>query len=104
VKAIRPGPFGTAVIMNDSLAARRIILEQTGRLKQVAGVGDLARLLADAWMAKGPNDQDSRLLRRLRFAGLDVDAAATRALPPPVLSVDRDARSDRRRADRPECQ
>lgn len=46
VKAIRPGKDGTTVVLNDSLAARRIILEQTGRLKQAAGVGDLARLLA----------------------------------------------------------
>lgn len=46
VKAIRPGKDGTSIVLNDSLAARRIILEQTGRLKQAAGVGDLARLLA----------------------------------------------------------
>ena len=27
------------------------------------------RLLADAWLARGPGDEDTRLLRRLRFAG-----------------------------------
>ncbi|MBI3400942.1 MAG: ATP-dependent helicase HrpB [Acidobacteria bacterium] len=32
-----------------------------------------ARLLADAWLARGPNDDDARLLRRLRFAGRDID-------------------------------
>jgi Terminase small subunit len=47
VKAIRPGPFGTTIVLNDSLAARRIVLEQTGKLKTaVGGGGDLARLLA----------------------------------------------------------
>ena len=33
VKAIQPGPFGTKIVLNDKLAARRIILEQTGKLK-----------------------------------------------------------------------
>jgi phage terminase small subunit len=47
VKAVRPGAFGTSVVLNDSLAARRIILEQAGRLKQpLAPVADLATLLA----------------------------------------------------------
>ena len=32
-----------------------------------------ARLLADAWKARGPRDDDERLLRRLRFAEQDVD-------------------------------
>lgn len=32
-----------------------------------------AQLLADAWLARGPRDEDARLLRRLRFAGKDVD-------------------------------
>lgn len=32
-----------------------------------------AQLLADAWLARGPRDEDTRLLRRLRFAGQDVD-------------------------------
>jgi ATP-dependent helicase HrpB len=35
-----------------------------------------ARLLADAWLARGPGDSDVRMLRRLRFAGHDVDVAA----------------------------
>jgi ATP-dependent helicase HrpB len=33
-----------------------------------------ARLLADAWLERGPREDDGRLLRRLRFAGTDVDA------------------------------
>ncbi len=33
-------------------------------------------LLADAWLARGPRDEDTRLLRRLRFAGHDVDVDA----------------------------
>lgn len=56
VKAIRPGKDGTTVVLNDSLAARRIILEQTGRLKQPAGVGDLARLLAGGDDAEADGD------------------------------------------------
>ena len=32
-----------------------------------------AQLLADAWLARGPRDVDAMLLRRLRFAGQDVD-------------------------------
>lgn len=35
-----------------------------------------ARLLAEAWIARGPRDGDVQLLRRLRFAGHDVDARA----------------------------
>jgi ATP-dependent RNA helicase HrpB len=68
-----------------------------------------ARLLADAWMAHGPEDADQQLLRRLRFAGGDVNleeaiaaaALAARslkeltlasALTPNVLrTLDRDA-------------
>lgn len=46
VKAIRPGKDGTTVILNDSLAARRVIAEMTGKLKGAATVGDLARLLS----------------------------------------------------------
>ena len=32
-----------------------------------------AQLLAGAWLARGPRDEDARLLRRLRFAGKDID-------------------------------
>jgi len=32
-----------------------------------------ARLLADAWLARGPRGEDQRLLRRLRFAGCEFD-------------------------------
>jgi ATP-dependent helicase HrpB len=35
-----------------------------------------ARLLADAWIARGPRGDDARLLARLRFAGHDVDLAS----------------------------
>ena len=68
-----------------------------------------AGLLAEAWLARGPRDEDQRLLRRLRFAAqsLELDtlvrAAAygarsldqvepARALPPAALrAIDRDA-------------
>jgi len=68
-----------------------------------------ARLLADAWLARGPGEEDQRLLRRLRFAGhdIDVDSAVrtaaygakrlddidlTHALAPDVVrDLDRDA-------------
>ena len=32
-----------------------------------------ARLLAEAWLSRAPTDADAELLRRLRFAGLEVD-------------------------------
>jgi ATP-dependent helicase HrpB len=32
-----------------------------------------AELLADAWLARGPREDDARLLRRLKFAAVDVD-------------------------------
>jgi ATP-dependent helicase HrpB len=35
-----------------------------------------AGLLTDAWMARGPRDDDRRLLHRLVFAGHDIDVAA----------------------------
>jgi ATP-dependent helicase HrpB len=68
-----------------------------------------ARLLADAWLARGPDEDDARLLRRLEFAGHETDVTAlvraaaygaralsdvhiARALPPDVArSLDRDA-------------
>lgn len=47
VKSIKPGPFGDAVTLNDSLAARRLILEQSGKLKTPgASLLTLAKLLA----------------------------------------------------------
>lgn len=47
VKAYKPGPNGDTVVLNDSLAARRVILEQTGKLKNpLAGMASLAKLLA----------------------------------------------------------
>src|SRR4051812_33251441 len=36
-----------------------------------------ARILADAWLARGPRPADDQLLRRLHFAGGDVDVAET---------------------------
>jgi ATP-dependent helicase HrpB len=68
-----------------------------------------ARLLAGAWLARGPGEEDARLLRRLKFAGHETDVSAlvrtaaygvralaevhvSRALPPDVArSLDRDA-------------
>lgn len=32
-----------------------------------------AALLADAWMARGPREHDEQLLRRVAFAGLEID-------------------------------
>ena len=32
-----------------------------------------AQLLADAWLARGPREEDARLLRRLKFAAGDID-------------------------------
>jgi ATP-dependent helicase HrpB len=43
-----------------------------------------ARLLADAWIKRGPREEDHRLLRRLRFAGhaIDLDDLARHAAKP----------------------
>jgi ATP-dependent helicase HrpB len=68
-----------------------------------------ARLLAEAWLARGPSEDDRRLLRRLKFAGHDIDIGSavrtaaygikrlddidlTHALAPDVLrDMERDA-------------
>jgi ATP-dependent helicase HrpB len=68
-----------------------------------------SQLLADAWLARGPREDDVRLLRRLKFAAQNVDLEAlvrtaaygvraladvdiARALPADVLrTLDRDA-------------
>ncbi|HMJ84267.1 MAG TPA: ATP-dependent helicase C-terminal domain-containing protein, partial [Vicinamibacterales bacterium] len=68
-----------------------------------------ARLLAEAWLARSPSDDDRRLLRRLKFAGHDIDIGSavrtaaygikrlddidlTHALAPDVLrDMERDA-------------
>jgi ATP-dependent helicase HrpB len=68
-----------------------------------------ARLLAEAWLERGPGDDDARLVRRVAFAGHDVDLARlvhaaamgaralndvriANALPPDVArTLDRDA-------------
>ncbi|MGE5243531.1 MAG: ATP-dependent RNA helicase [Betaproteobacteria bacterium] len=70
---------------------------------------EAARLLVQAWRARGPDAADARLLRRLRFAGVAIDEAAVveaaargvvrldevtlrRGLPPERLrALDRDA-------------
>jgi len=39
-----------------------------------------AQLLADAWIARGPTADDERVLRRLRFAGRDIDLAGVIAM------------------------
>src|SRR5262249_57950575 len=40
------------------------------------GPGAAARLLADAWLARGPRDDDQRILRRIAFAGRALDVRA----------------------------
>lgn len=68
-----------------------------------------APLLAEAWLARGPSEEDQRLLQRLKFSGHDIDIASaiqsaaygirrldeidlTRALAPEVLrDLERDA-------------
>jgi ATP-dependent RNA helicase HrpB len=68
-----------------------------------------ARLLAESWLARGPVEEDARLLRRIRFAGQAIDVAdavraaaygvrslrelhLNRALSPELLrAIDRDA-------------
>jgi ATP-dependent RNA helicase HrpB len=68
-----------------------------------------ASLLAEAWLERGPRDDDARLLRRMRFAGHEADVSTLlrtaaygvrsldevrldRALPPDMArAVDRDA-------------
>jgi ATP-dependent helicase HrpB len=51
--------------------------------------------IAAAWLARGPREADTRLLRRLRFAGQDVDVAAmVRAAAHGVRALD-EVRIDR---------
>ena len=38
---------------------------------------EAARLLSDAWLSRGADAEDEQLLRRLRFAGHDIDVTAT---------------------------
>ena len=47
VRRVKRGRFGTAILMNDSFAARRYIAEATGKTKNplTAAAGELARLL-----------------------------------------------------------
>jgi ATP-dependent helicase HrpB len=48
-----------------------------------------AKMLADAWLARGPRQGDARWLRRLRFAGKDVDVdGLVRAAAYGVRSLD----------------
>jgi Terminase small subunit len=55
VKGIRPGVAGTAVLLNDSLAARRLILELAGEVEGPAEVlgSTIARILAGHYKAPG---------------------------------------------------
>lgn len=47
VRSVKPGPFGDTIVLNDSLAARKIILEHTGKLKTpAASILTLAKILA----------------------------------------------------------
>ena len=47
VKSVKNGPYGLSVTLNDSLAARKLIAESTGAIRNpLSGVNDLARLLA----------------------------------------------------------
>lgn len=47
IRSIRPGPFGDAITLNDSLAARRIVLEHAGKLDgPTKAVLTLAKLIA----------------------------------------------------------
>lgn len=47
IKAVKNGPYGLSLQLNDSLAARKIIAESTGAIRNpLSGVNDLARLLA----------------------------------------------------------
>lgn len=68
VKSIRPGPFGTTITLNDSLTARRIILEQTGKLKHPLGKAavSLAKTLAGDF-------EDDDFKQRLAATGLGND-------------------------------
>lgn len=52
VKGIRPGVAGTAVLLQDALAAQRTILEQTGKIKSPAAElgSTLARILAGKYV------------------------------------------------------
>jgi len=48
-----------------------------------------SRLLAEAWLERGPDEEDERILRRLRFAGRSVDLAqAIRASAQSARSID----------------
>jgi len=55
VKGIRPGVAGTAVVLNDSLAARRLILELAGEVEGPAEVlgSTIARILSGHYKAPG---------------------------------------------------
>ena len=63
VKGVRPGVAGTAVVLNDSLAARRLILELAGEVEGPAEVlgSTIARILAGHYKAPGekPAAKDS---------------------------------------------
>jgi len=50
VRSVRQGKYGLDVRLNDSLAARRLILELTGKFRSAGhAFGDLAQILAEKW-------------------------------------------------------
>jgi ATP-dependent helicase HrpB len=63
-----------------------------------------ARLLADAWLERGPSEEDARLIRRLRFIGRAIDletvvrGAADGARSAADVRLDRALNADDRRA------
>lgn len=61
VKGIRPGVAGTAVVLNDALAACRIILELHGEVETPAEVlgSTIARILAGHYKAPGEKEGGS---------------------------------------------
>jgi len=98
----------------DSGSVKAVAVERYDALvlreRPVAVVPEVgARLLAEAWLARGPSEHDRRLLRRLKFSGHDIDVGSavrtaaygikrlddidvTRALTPDVLrDMERDA-------------
>lgn len=62
IKGIRPGVAGTAIMLNDSLAARRTILELAGEVEGPAEVlgSTIARILAGHYKAPGERPPEAK--------------------------------------------
>ncbi|HMF93999.1 MAG TPA: ATP-dependent helicase C-terminal domain-containing protein [Vicinamibacterales bacterium] len=58
-----------------AFAIERYLALVLGEQPVAADVDVAARMLADAWLARGPRGADAQLLRRLRFAGHEADVA-----------------------------